>query len=133
MTFVHNLSIRRKQTLIIMLTSTAALLLACAAFILYDVIHFRAELTQRVSSIAAILANNSTAAVDFNDAKAAEETLDGLRTESEIIRACVYDRKGEPFAIYHRNGSPEIAPPAFGPAGHEFTSNELHLFAPIQQ
>ena len=44
----RNLSIRWKQMLIIMLTTIAALLLACAAFVAYDVQSFRRELVQNV-------------------------------------------------------------------------------------
>ena len=52
MNFFRNLSIRLKQTLIIMLTSSIALLLACAAFIAYDAVTFRTELVEKETSVA---------------------------------------------------------------------------------
>jgi hypothetical protein len=45
----RNLSLRRKQTLIIMLTSSVVLLLACAAFIAYDTVTFRRESIMELS------------------------------------------------------------------------------------
>ena len=44
-----NRSLRSKQTLIIMLTSTVVLLLACAAFVTYDVVAFRRQLVEDVT------------------------------------------------------------------------------------
>ena len=43
----RNLSLRSKQTLIMMLTSSAVLLLAGAAFVTYDAVNFRRQLSQR--------------------------------------------------------------------------------------
>src|ERR1051325_1768193 len=106
MHFLRNIPLRRKQRLIIMLTSTTALLLACAAFILYDVASFRTQLTARASGIAEVMAYNCAAAVDFNDAKSATETLAALQAQPEIIAACVYDRQGRVFATYSRTNGP---------------------------
>jgi hypothetical protein len=76
---VRDLSIRRKQMLIIMLTSSVTLLLACVAFIAYDVYKFRQELVEKESSVAHVVGNAVTAAIDFNDQKTAEESLAALR------------------------------------------------------
>src|SRR6202012_5749422 len=61
----RKLSIRRKQVLIIMLTTTVALLLACSAFVFYDVVDFRSELVERIGSITEVIAEHSTASLDF--------------------------------------------------------------------
>src|SRR5580700_1133277 len=99
MHFLKNLSIRRKQTLIIMLISSVALLLACTAFIAYDTVTFRRELGERVTILADAIGNNCAAAIDFNDFKAAEETLAGLRADDNIVSACVYSSDGRVFAV----------------------------------
>src|ERR1051325_6838465 len=98
MNIFQNASIQRKQTWIIMLTSSTALLLACAAFVLYEVITFRNEATRNLATLAEIIANNSTAALDFNYEPAAGETLSALRAEPNIVTACLYDREGRLFA-----------------------------------
>ena len=69
---LRNLSLRRKQMLIIMLTSSVALLLACAAFVACDTISFRQQLVKKESTVGNVIANTITAAIDFNDAKTAE-------------------------------------------------------------
>jgi PAS domain S-box-containing protein len=133
MHLLRNIPLRAKQRLIIMLTSTIALLLACAAFVSYDVGSFRKELTARISGIAEVMAYNCAAAVDFNDAQTAEQTLAALRAQPEVIAACVYDRQGRTFAVYQRTASAAFHPPEARPAGHEFVGGQLRLFRPIRQ
>src|ERR1041385_1063583 len=103
MNFFRHLSLRRKQMLIIMLTSGVVLLLACAAFIAYDSMTFRDELLEKHSSIAQVIGNTVTAAIDFNDRKTAEESLTALQAEPTIVAACIYDRDGKVFATYQRD------------------------------
>jgi PAS domain S-box-containing protein len=130
---LKNISIRRKQTLIIMLTSSVVLLLACAAFIAFDTVTFRRELSERVTILANAIGNNCAAAIDFNDLKAAEEALAALHADDNIVSACVYSRDGRVFAIYQRDGASPFAPPIRRDAGQEFTSDQLHVFRPIEQ
>jgi PAS domain S-box-containing protein len=133
MRIFQNISIRRKQTLIIMLTSSIVLFLACAAFVIYDVVTFRGNLVEATSVLANVVGNNCAAAIDFNDHKTAEETLAALHTEGNIVSACVYSRDGHVFAIYQRDAASLFVPPSVQPTSQEFTSDELHLFRPIKQ
>jgi len=129
---LHNLSLRRKQTLIMMLTSTFTLLLACVAFVAFEAHSFRGELAGEISTMTQIAGNNCMAALDFNDAKTAQETLASLRAEPPIASACVYDRKGDVFAVYQRDGKSTIsALPPVQPFGHEFSHHQLRVFLPI--
>jgi len=61
MGFFRQLSIRNKQMLLSMLTSCAALLLACTGFVLYDVVTAQAALTQDLLSLAEVLGLGETA------------------------------------------------------------------------
>ena len=128
----RNLSLRRKQMLILMLTSSLSLLLACAAFVAYDVSRFRREMVESVSSLAEVVGNNTTAALDFNDPTAAAQTLTALRGEPNIVRAHVHTPDGQVFATYAREGAPlpPELPHSVG-ARQEFTARHLHLFRPI--
>lgn len=128
----RNISIRRKQMLIIMLTTTVALLLACSAFVFYDIVDFRAKLVERVGGIAEVIANHSTASLDFSDPKTAEQTLEALGTESEVVAGCIYDRDGHVFATFSRDGK-KFVPPLPQPAGHEFSGERMRLFQPIKE
>jgi len=119
--------------LIIMLTSSVALLIACAAFITYDTVTFRRELGERVTILADAVGNNCAAAIDFNDPKTAAETLAALHADDNIVSACVYSRDGQAFAVYQRDGNSKFVPPAVQPAGQQFTRDELHVFRIIKQ
>jgi C4-dicarboxylate-specific signal transduction histidine kinase len=118
--------------LIIMLTTTVALLLACSAFVFYDIVDFRAELVERVGSIAEVMANHSAGSLDLSDPKTAEQTLEALGTESEVVAGCIYDRDGHVFAEFTRDGH-KFIPPSPRPAGHEFSGERMRLFQPIKQ
>ncbi|HUD47806.1 MAG TPA: ATP-binding protein [Candidatus Baltobacteraceae bacterium] len=129
----QNMSIRRKQTLIMTLTSSVVLLLACAAFVTYDTVTFRRELVESVSVLAVAIGNNCAAAIDFNDPKTAEETLAALHANTSIISSCVYSRNGKVFAAYQRDpSSPFVFPPRHN-AGQVFAARQLHLFRPVTQ
>ena len=134
MRFLQNASIQRKQMLVIMLTSTVALLLACTGFVTYEVGAFRREMIENLSTLADVIGNNSSGALDFNDPKAAQEMLSALRAEPEIVAACIYTKSGEPFATYHRGGvSGDFAPPKIEPESSQFTSRGLFLYHRITQ
>jgi len=102
MRFFTRTSIKRKQTLIITLTSGAALLLACLVLGTYEILAFRQAMVSNLSTLAEIVANNSTAALDFNDPKSNQETLSALQAEAHIVGAVVYTREGQIFAVYDR-------------------------------
>ena len=74
----RDLSIKWKQTSIIMMTSTAALLLACVVFVAYGLSTFRDALVREVSTLAGVIGENSKAALIFDDQAAAEKTLAAL-------------------------------------------------------
>ena len=82
-----------------MLTSTVALLLACAGFVAYEVIAFRQTMTRNLTTLAQIIGDNSSGALDFNDPKAAQDILSALRAEPNITRR-LYLCQGRP-AICH--------------------------------
>src|SRR3954454_18419961 len=102
MQLFRKLSIKHKQTLIILATSGAALLLACAAFAMYEVAIFRTAMVRNLSILADMIGNNTTAALEFNDTKVVDETLSALKGEPDIIGAAVYTKEGEVFGVYDR-------------------------------
>src|SRR6185503_16942806 len=124
-------SIKRKQTLIIMGTSAAALLLACTGFGIHEVITFRAQLADNVATLAEVVGDNSSAAVDFNDARQASSILNGLRAEPHIVAACIYTKAGTVLASYARPAEDVKPPPPVRKPGHYFADDHLHLFREI--
>ena len=131
---LKNFSIRAKQNLIIMLTSSVALLLACAAFVAYDSVAYRRELIENVAVLAEAIGNNCAGAIDFNDPKNAREILAALRANENIVAACVYSHDGKVFAVYQREADSLFAPPAVpSTSREEFAGKNLNLFRPIKQ
>jgi signal transduction histidine kinase/CheY-like chemotaxis protein len=99
-------SISRKLTWMNMLVSGAALLLACAAFIAFDMITFRQAMLRNLSTQAQIIGSNSVSALLFNDPQSAENTLMALKAAPNILSAQVYLPDGRPFASYSRDRGP---------------------------
>jgi two-component system sensor histidine kinase/response regulator len=101
----RNLSIRRKLTLIIMITTCAAILLACAAFFTFDIHTLRQSRMHDLETLAVVLGSNSTAAVTFNDPAAAREVLQSLSAKEHIVAAALYRADGAIFATYVRDAA----------------------------
>src|SRR5882757_9339543 len=93
-------SIRRKLTGIIMLTSTTAVLLTCLGFTASGLLNFRNRLVADLSTIANVIASNSTSSLTFRDHAAAHDILTALRAKPSIIAAGIYTEHGAPFARY---------------------------------
>jgi len=101
---VQHHSISRKLTLINMLVSAVALLLASGGFCAYDLYSFRTALVRNVSIQAQIIGDNTVSALLFNDPHSAEKTLSALRANPNLMYAQVYTRDGQSFAGYWRDG-----------------------------
>lgn len=129
MSVLRSMSIRNKLTAIMLLTSTVALLLACLAFVSYELIVFRGSMVNMLLSTAEMVGYNSTAALSFRDPASADATLKSLTAHPHIVGGAVYDTDGKLFATYRRavlKGT--FNPPAVAADGHRFTSHRLQLF-----
>ena len=94
--------IARKLVIIMMLTSTLALLLATAGFTVHQVVEFRRSITARVSSLAGVLGANSAGALAFHDEAAAEQIASSVEGQPSIVMACLYIQEGPLLAEYRR-------------------------------
>jgi signal transduction histidine kinase/DNA-binding response OmpR family regulator len=120
----RNYSITSKLTRMNMLVSGAALLLACAAFVGYDLVSFRNAMVHNLSIQAQIAGSNSVSALLFGDPKTAESTLSALRASPNITSAGIYTLDHEPFAWYSREGGQQ----AFTLPRLPADQNETHWF-----
>jgi len=130
---LKNLPIKRKLTVMVMVTSGLALLLACAAFMTYEQIAFRNAMVRDLSITARMIGDNSAASLSFNEAGSAEQTLRSLNAQTHLIGAAIYNRDGQLFARYQRpNAAPAFAPPETPGRGHRFADSHLELSLPIR-
>ena len=127
---LQNLSIRRKLILITMLTSSVALLLSSASFLIYDLISFRQLLTQDLTTQAEIIGYNSAAAMAFKDEPAATATLSALMVKGDIVAAVLYSPDGKMFAHYFRNDKtlPAVLPSRSQEKGYRFEGRYLEVW-----
>jgi PAS domain S-box-containing protein len=109
---IQNYSISKKLTLMNMLVSGVALLLACGGFCVYDMHSFRTALVENVSTQAQIIGDNTVSALLFDDPHSAEKTLSALRDNRHLLYAQIYTQEGRPFAGYWRDrvGETQILP-----------------------
>ena len=132
MTFLHAASIKRKLTLVVMLTTTIALLVAAVQFVINDVRDYRRRILDDLTILARILGDNCTSQLEFEDAKAATQTLSAVQAKPHILAAALYTRDGKLFARYPAESKTAVpVPPAPPPSGHRFQEGRAVLCQPI--
>src|ERR1043166_7579247 len=124
----RDISFKRRLRQVIMLTSTVALSLACAAIIGFQFVAARRAAVQDLTALAKVIAANSTAALTFHDTRAAEETLATLKTNPGLLAARIYNPDGSLFAQYVAGGADiSLVPPHLHIEGHRFQQRQLVL------
>src|SRR2546422_3655613 len=127
---LQNLSIKRKLTLITMLTSSLALILSSVSFLIYDLVSFRHLLTQDLMPQAEIIGYNSAGALEFKDEPAATATLSALTAKEDIVTAVLYRPDGKIFAHYFRGSTtlPSYLPSRLQEQGYRYVGGYLEVF-----
>ncbi len=128
---LNDIPIQRKLTSVIMLTSSAVLLLCCTAFITYEVFAFRKTLLHESETMAQVTAANSIAAVAFGDDKAATEILAALQADHKVAAASLYNIDGKLLAKFPSTVSGVEVPKTAQPDGHKFENGYLFIFHPV--
>ena len=121
---LQNVPIRQKLILIIMLATGLALLLAGVVLIVFEYVRSRQEMVDDLTSLAEVIAQNSTAALMFNDPEAARDTLKTLEAREPIVAGAIYDHEGQLFARYVRPGERPVFPEHPGPDGSKFQGGD---------
>ncbi len=111
MTTFRDLPIKRKLTLIIMLTIFVALVSAFGAFVVYDSWNFRAALTRELEGQTRELADSAAGAAAAGDKEVAQVSLNAIRDAANIDSACIYSKEAQILARYPRS-RPDTAFPA---------------------
>ncbi|HVW83530.1 MAG TPA: PAS domain S-box protein [Bryobacteraceae bacterium] len=102
---IGDFPIRKKLTWMNMLVSGAALLIASAAFLTYELSTLREAMVRGLSLQAQIAGQNCASAILFEDPDSASDTLQAFSAAPNILFAAIYDPSGELFASYRRNAS----------------------------
>ena len=138
---LRNLSIKRKLTAIVTVTSGLAVVLASALFLAFDYRSFKQQMVVGLEATARNIGEfaapaldpqlQGTAAAAQADA-ALKQFLDSLRAYESIQEALVYDATGQLRGVKRSLARQDDPPPPFSPRnGHEFGKDGLVLYERI--
>ena len=133
MRHLHTWPIRHKLTALFVIMASIAALTVSLPMGIFDSLGLKRAMVRDLSVLADVLARNSTAALTFHDARAAQDVLQALQAEPSVTAACTYTNGGKPFAIYLRDrGSSNFLPPAPQPEASRFENGRLIQFRDIE-
>jgi len=103
-------SLRKKLVFLIMLSSTICLIVSFSVLFASSLGSSHKESLQQLSGISDILAENSQAALVFDDRGEAQRLLDALMEHHEIESAWLLDSNGRALAAWNRHGKVKQVP-----------------------
>ena len=125
--------INTKLSLLVLLASSVALLCSSFCFVLNDFIMIRSSMVRQTSALADMLAANTSAAVQFDNADEATKLLESLKQQRSVVWARIYNAEDQPFVTY-REGIETFDPVAADLVpGHDFAGNYLNVVQQITQ
>jgi PAS domain S-box-containing protein len=129
---IRELSLRQRLLLLTMVTSGIGVVLGCIGFLAYDMHVARQQKVEELRSTAGLLAMNSTAALEFDDALAGAKLLEALRTRPQIRAGAFYLPDGTYFASYIRADlQGKLLLPERVPQGMLWTKDRLTFTSPV--
>ena len=126
------LSIRQKLTAMLMTASTVVLLLASAAFVIWDFYRYRADMETDLITEAQLVLENTAAAVTFLDPDAAGETLEMLELHPHMQIACLYLPSGRLFAWRSFREPVDVCPES-AQLGTQFTPTRMFVTQQLER
>jgi PAS domain S-box-containing protein len=108
------------------------LLVTSVGFLIYEVISFKAQVFRNLSTLSAVIADNSAVPLAFSNKETATDILTALKAEPDIVAAALYSN-GHLFASYPPDLKSNLLPVNPGPAGHQFSFRSLQLVQPVFQ
>jgi len=126
---LRDIPLKSKLTVITMITSCSALLLACIAFVSFGSVDYYNSLVDELRNKADIIGYNSSAALSFNDHGSAEGLLSSFGADHDIVAVALYDNEGKVFAKYSSDASLVIPPVEHD--SHRVSRKGLELFREI--
>ncbi|HTS16306.1 MAG TPA: response regulator [Verrucomicrobiae bacterium] len=103
MGLITDRSIRGKLMWISMLTSTGAVILACVAFGLYEMLNYRHQMTRDLSVLTEMIEEGQAAGRDLSDPEVVKEVNSWANKQHSIAIACVYSKDGKLVIKYARD------------------------------
>jgi signal transduction histidine kinase/ActR/RegA family two-component response regulator len=121
-------SVRGKLTMMAVLTTLVALVIASAAMLAFDLRTFQRYWVDDLNTQADIMARVTAPALAFNDAKTAQQNLAVLGVRPQILAAAVYTSSGALFASYSAQQDDSPLPARPSEPGYYIERGELLVF-----
>jgi methyl-accepting chemotaxis protein len=122
------MTIKHKLTAIIMLISVTSLILGLVAFIVWEYFDLKKDMVTKLSTHAAIIADNAKAAVQFENAEDAGSVLRALQAEPSVVHARICTKDGNDLASYNiHSNDKSIHLISITGGDYTFTHNSLNL------
>lgn len=125
--------IQRKLMSVILLTCAVVLSLMCTAYIILESVSFKNIVKSNLSTLGDVIATNSSAALAFDNATDAEEVLNALSAEENILMACLYKMDSSVFATYPADTLASVFPEMRNRNIYWLEGNFLHGYQPVIQ
>ncbi|MCI4627159.1 MAG: response regulator, partial [Candidatus Magnetoovum sp. WYHC-5] len=100
MRFFYDITYKRKIMAVIMITSFMVLILSTCAFVVIEYISSKRNLVHELNSLAEVIGINCTASIMFDDSESADNTLQALKSEENIIAAWILTNSEKVLAKY---------------------------------
>jgi signal transduction histidine kinase len=127
----RDLPMQKKMTRMTFVIVGSILLVSIVGLFTFQVVNFRASFQADTGTLAAVIANNSTASLAFKDVDGGKEVLSSLKDVPTIESATLLAADGSPFARYgaiEDKAALTLFPPA---AGTKFSGANLLLTQPV--
>ncbi len=125
---LRDLSIRRKLTVIILLTTTVVFLLTAVAFTTYDIVTLKHRMVEDLTVLARMIDSNTSAQLLFNEQEPAARVLATLRAQPHVLSGRLFTADGQAFASYRRGDQDgPLEPPIVSGDDSKFARGRLEL------
>ncbi|MCR8923297.1 response regulator [Dasania sp. GY-MA-18] len=125
-------SVAAKLNLLIVITTSLAILLVTIAGIHFDYQQSQEEVRHLLESHAKVVGSNNTAAIVFDEPFSARESLKSLEMLSSVTMAVIYNGDDQLFADYQKASVRGLAIPAVKPPGYYEDGKYLSLYQHIE-
>src|SRR5690554_7351831 len=96
-------SLRKKLVTIAMITATLTLILSNLAFISLEYYLGKKEVSQKLTILGEVIANQTSTALMFEDQPSLQNNLNALTADTSIIRGCLYNTDQKLVSHYSRS------------------------------
>ena len=131
MMFFRARSLRQKLILVSVLTSGLTLLLMSVAHISVEMFITAADEKKRLGILAQVALHEANVAPGKNLEQKFDHSLEVLKTDPSIVRACFYDENRSLVSLYQRNQETDPACKEFLPDLHNAGHFDLSLIFPV--